>query len=71
MENEWERFEHTGKVEDYLLYRGVADRFKNEEKISDGEELWRSRKQAGGNPYAGVPVGDRNHIETNPYRGIR
>ncbi|MBR1931173.1 MAG: hypothetical protein IJ833_06830 [Lachnospiraceae bacterium] len=70
IQNYWKQFEHTGKVEDYLSYRSQT---RKSEEASDADAVasWEMAGKSGGNPYAGIPMGDRNHIETDPYRGIR
>lgn len=60
-EDEWERFVSTGRIEDYLLY-------SRHRQPSGGEETGGCR--AGENPHAGVYQCNRNHIETDAYRGI-
>ena len=60
----WRRFENTGSVEDYLSYRmqkGSTDRFENTFVPGGAHAV----DEAGGKPYAGIPVGDRNDLKTD------
>lgn len=57
--NYWTKFANTGRVEDYLSYVN-----------NDKSPVRETAEQSGENPYAGIHMCDRNHIETGTYRGI-
>ncbi|MDL2302514.1 hypothetical protein LJC58_09190 [Lachnospiraceae bacterium OttesenSCG-928-D06] len=60
--NYWQQFTNSGKIEDYLSYinRDCAQQKNNQqETVPLGE-----------NPYAGIHMCDRDHTETDAYRGI-
>ena len=61
--NHWMQFENTGRVEDYLAYCAGYSQGIHEECI----ENVISRNE-GMNSYAGIPMGNRNHIKTDAYR---
>ena len=63
----WRRFENTGSVEDYLSYRLKYDSSGQATNAFDPGEV-RTIDEAGGKPYAGIPVGDRNDIKTDSCR---
>ncbi len=54
--NDWQQFEATGRVEDYLSY------VNNSRK--HGEE---NAGQTGEKPYAGIHICNGNHTETGAY----
>ncbi|MBR6627463.1 MAG: hypothetical protein IKL04_05770 [Lachnospiraceae bacterium] len=57
--NYWKQFEKTGRIADYLAY------------VQKQEDRQDSGVQSGEYPNAGICERDRNHIETDAYRGIR
>lgn len=61
--NYWKQFENTGKVEDYLSY--CSSCVQREETYTSGTDV---QKQAGGNPYGGIPMGNRNGIKADACR---
>ena len=68
--NYWKQFENTGKIQDYLTYSSLKNSEKKEDesaKLSASDE---KATTAGVNPYAGIHMGNGNHIETDAYRRI-
>lgn len=62
--NYWMQFENTGKVEDYLSYCTCFSHGADRKNIVAKEK----EQQTGVNPYAGIPMGNGNGIETDAYR---
>ena len=58
----WDIFMSTGRVEDYLLY--------SDHRQGAGKEQYGQPCQAGEDPHAGIYMCNRNHTETDAYRGI-
>ncbi|MCI9438134.1 MAG: hypothetical protein HFH85_13350 [Lachnospiraceae bacterium] len=59
-EKYWKQFENSGRIEDYLNF---VSNYRQEEEGLSGP----MREDS----HAGIYIGDRNHIEANPGRGIR
>lgn len=59
-EKYWKQFESSGKIEDYLTFVS-----KNRQ-----EEMAKAVQMREGG-HAGIYIGDRNHFEADPSRGIR
>lgn len=57
-EKYWKQFESSGRIEDYLSFVS-----RNRQDKTAGQ----TREDS----HAGIYNGDRNHIETDPGRGIR
>ncbi|MBQ4537377.1 MAG: hypothetical protein II994_07135 [Lachnospiraceae bacterium] len=62
--NYWKQFENTGKIEDYLSYKSQVSQPGKESVVSKEEG------EASANPYAGIRMCDRNHIEADARWGI-
>lgn len=60
-QNYWQEFINTGKIEDYLSFKGMQ------------RETGAAKSDAslGDNPYAGVCEVNRDGFEDGAYRGIR
>ena len=61
--NYWMQFENTGSVEDYLAYCSHSSQGTCEEHVENVVS-----RNEGMNSYAGIPMGNRNHIKTDAYR---
>lgn len=58
----WEEFAKSGKIEDYLDYKGrnqISNKVEGNNKIE---------KQVGDSPYAGFSSNNRNDIKHDSYR---
>ena len=66
--NYWKQFESTGKIEDYLSYRGCF----SDEEGSLGRTVARplGQHELGEHFYAGIHKCNGNDTEANAYRGI-
>ena len=71
----WKQFESTGRIEDYLHFLSCERQERSEREADSGNAPGAagdsSRDWMDHNSHAGIYIGDRNHIEANPGRGIR
>jgi len=63
MQNGWDDFFATGRIEAYLSY-------KEDMPYTAGYEGTQENSRIGDNPYAGVPNHNGNGNESSAYRGI-
>lgn len=78
IENRWERFTHTGRVEDYLSYVAEQKTDQKNGKLECEKILGciapkiqlQGEERAGADPYAGIYMGNRDGSETDTCGGI-